>query len=918
MKFTDLNLHFNPGTRQHLWSELLTHSSTLADKSRNASVIKKAHTTAFDTLRNLSRLETLWAFPGCRRFSNLYKLLDEENFEEFYCEVKNISHLIDSREYRRVAIEEALGHASEDVHYFEVLVVSSSASATDDYFSKTLGKWASDQDEFVYKVVVVSTLAEALVAILMNYDIQSVIVQDEFSIGSGKLFDQLVNQPALKALESAICPDDNPALMLGKFIRDIRPELDLFLSTTVSPTKLAGTSNYFSRLFHYYENTSELHLSILKAVGRRYKTPFFDALKTYSREPVGAFHALPVSRGNSVFRSPWMKDFHDFYGSDIFLAESSATTGGLDSLLQPTGTLQQAQTAARICFGSKDTFFVTAGTSVSNKVVHQALTKDGDIVLMDRSAHESHHMALLVTGASPYYLTGYSLDKYSVAGAVPLKQIKKALIELDAQGLLDRVKLITLTNCTFDGLAYNVEKYMEEILAIIPDVVFLWDEAWFAFARFVPSYRQRTAMHVADRLRQKFDSDEYREHYKHYKTEFLSKHPKPDDAWIEQPLLADPDKARLRVYSTQSTHKTLSSFRQGSMIHIWDEDFNKKNSDQFNKAYLTHTTTSPNYQILASLDVARRQVHLEGYELVQRSIEMALIIRNAINSHPSLNSYFYALGPEDLIPEEYRNSNVAEVDPDKDAQGITSAWSTDDFVLDPCRITVYIGQTGVDGFTFRTEYLAKRCNIQVNKTGLNSICIMTNIGTTRSSVAYLIESLIRMAKEFADNDRDFSTEQCLKFRARRERVTRPQPLPDFSSFHPKFATSKCRQLGQIRQSYFEGYEPDNVYHCQLNELQGLLDKKEPAVAATYIIPVPPGFPILVPGQLLDKPAVDFLMSLNPGEIIGLDAELGVRFFKQEYLGDNAAKVAEKDRSNNVKAAKSKKEPVKINIDSSIA
>ena len=60
------------------------------------------------------------------------------------------------------------------------------------------------------------------------------------------------------------------------------------------------------------------------------------------------------------------------------------------------------------------------------------------------------------------------------------------------------------------------------------------------------------------------------------------------------------------------------------------------------------------------------------------------------------------------------------------------------------------------------------------------------------------------------------------------------------------------------------------------------------------------------------------MSLNPGEIIGLDAELGVRFFKQEYLGDNAAKVAEKDRSNNVKAAKSKKEPVKINIDSSIA
>jgi len=76
------------------------------------------------------------------------------------------------------------------------------------------------------------------------------------------------------------------------------------------------------------------------------------------------------------------------------------------------------------------------------------------------------------------------------------------------------------------------------------------------------------------------------------------------------------------------------------MIHIWDKDFNKKNSDQFNKAYLTHTTTSPNYQILASLDISRRQVHLEGYELVQRSIEMALIICDAINTHPALNRYF--------------------------------------------------------------------------------------------------------------------------------------------------------------------------------------------------------------------------------------------------------------------------------------
>jgi len=567
----------------------------------------------------------------------------------------------------------------------------------------------------------------------------------------------------------------------------------------------------------------------------------------------------------------------------------------MDSLLQPTGTLRQAQWKANICFGARQTYFVTAGTSTTNKIIHQAITKEGDIILMDRSAHESHHMALLVTGASPYYLPSYNLDKYSIAGGVQLITIKQTLLELKEQGLLDRVKMITLTNCTFDGLTYNVERYMLEILAIKPDVVFLWDEAWFAFARFVPSYRQRTAMHVAEQLTERFASDAYRNEYKKYKKTFLDDHPEPDAAWLDQTLMPDPDEVRLRVYASQSTHKTLSCLRQGSMIHIWDEDFNKKNSDQFNKAYLTHTTTSPNYQILASLDISRRQVHLEGYELVQRSIEMALIIRDSINTHPALNRYFQALGPEELIPDSYRESGVKSVDPKTDSDAIARAWATDDFVLDPCRINVYIGKTGVNGFVFRTKYLAERCNIQVNKTGLNSVCIMTNIGTTRSAVAYLIESLIRMAREFEKNDHSFSEEQRLKSESKREKLTQLPPLPAFTGFHPNFLLDKKGVPGQIRKAYFEGYDPDSVYHYQIEELDELLEKGKSLVAATFIIPVPPGFPLLVPGQFLDQSTVNFLKALNANEIIGLDPELGVRFFKEEYLAGKSAPARGKAR-----------------------
>ena len=902
MVSTNLNIHFSPSTRQDYWGKLRTATIGLEKSRQDGNFSKQYIQEIHEILELLSPLESLWAFPGHDRFSSLTRLFNDEFYRSFHRDVFEISELVESRDYRRTAIEAARGKCGTNVHYFEVLVVGQISGEQEEYLRHKLHQWRSDQDKFVYEVIVVSSLSQALVAVLLNYDIQSVIVHDDFAIDSDHDLLKLAGLPKLTDSKIKINPDEKQSIVLGKMIHDIRPELDLFLSTRASPTDFAGSAKIFTRLFHLHENSGELHLSIIKSVGRRYRTPFFDALKKYSREPVGAFHALPISRGNSVFRSPWLKDFHEFYGSDIFLAESSATTGGLDSLLQPTGTLQQAQWKANICFGSQQTYFVTAGTSTTNKIVHQAITKEGDIILMDRSAHESHHMALLVTGASPYYLSSYNLDKYSIAGGVPLITIKKALLDLKEQGLIDRVKMITLTNCTFDGLTYNVERYMQEILAIKPDLVFLWDEAWFAFARFVPNYRQRTAMYVAAHLTERFSSDEYREEYRKYQKEFLSKHPEPDEAWLEQTLLPDPDNVRLRVYASQSTHKTLSSFRQGSMIHIWDEDFNT-NSDQFNKAYLTHTTTSPNYQILASLDVSRRQVHLEGYELVQRSIEMALIIRNSINSHATLNRYFQALGPEELIPDRYRISGVKGIDPKEDAAAIAKAWLTDDFVLDPCRITVYIGKTGVNGFVFRTRYLAERCNIQVNKTGLNSVCFMTNIGTTQSAVSYLIESLIRMANEFENNDTNFSEEQQYKFESKREKMTQLPTLPEFTGFHPAFLLDQNGAPGQIRKAYFAGYDAGSVHHYQIDELDELLDRGETPVAATFIIPVPPGFPLLVPGQFLDKATVLFLKALNTNEIIGLEPELGIRFFKPEYLKDKFEKPQIKAKPESSKPAK---------------
>jgi len=127
-------------------------------------------------------------------------------------------------------------------------------------------------------------------------------------------------------------------------------------------------------------------------------------------------------------------------------------------------------------------------------------------VLVDRNCHKSHHYGLVLSGGQPLYVEAYPLTEYSMYGAVPLRTIKKALLDLKAEGKLDRVRMLLLTNCTFDGHVYNVQRFMEEVLAIKPDIVFLWDEAWYAYSRFSQFHRMRSAMGACEALRERYAS----------------------------------------------------------------------------------------------------------------------------------------------------------------------------------------------------------------------------------------------------------------------------------------------------------------------------------------------------------------------------------------------------------------------------
>ncbi|MEM6888435.1 MAG: ornithine decarboxylase [Pseudomonadota bacterium] len=886
--------------RSDRWSALREVTTALA-RETSAKRLSALHKKADALFTSLATLEPYWAFPGMAAFVHMRSQYEHNEIDELASGVARVTRALTTGAYRRrhiplerdsVDAEEADDEAmlSPEARaltkpYFEVLVVDGVSEHQERWLRNNVQRMRRPEDPFVYEALVVPSIEDTLVAVLFNHNIQAIVVRPGLVLKSKMdqaIIQRFMNRAGGPEEIDGMAPEDyGPALC--RLIARVRPELDAYLVTERSVEDIAGHDlGICRRVFYNQEDFMELHLNILRGVQARFKTPFFTALTEYSKQPTGVFHAMPISRGKSISRSHWIQDMGAFYGPNIFLAETSATSGGLDSLLEPHGPIKRAQELAARAFGAKQTFFATNGTSTCNKIVVQALVKPGDIVLVDRDCHKSHHYGMVLAGAQVCYLDSYPLNEYSMYGAVPLREIKHKLLQLKADGKLERLRMLLLTNCTFDGLVYNVERVMEECLAIKPDLVFLWDEAWFAFARFNPTYRQRTAMAAASKLRAKFRSESHQRLYDEQQAELEG----CDDETLLGTRLIPPPTARVRAYACQSTHKTLTSLRQGSMIHVYDQGFKGEVEQAFHEAYMTHTSTSPNYQIIASLDVGRRQVELEGYEFVQRQIEAALSMRRAIMTHPLLMKYFKVLTAGDMIPDIHRQSGIQSYfDAEQGWTDMWDSWHQDDFVLDATRVTLAVGGTGWDGDTFKTQILMDKYGIQINKTSRNTVLFMTNIGTTRSSVAYLIEVLVEIAKSIDERLDDASRMERLAFDRRVANLMEDlPPLPDFSRFHPAFQASDVTGEGDIRCAFFLAYDDSKCGYLDIHgDLKHALEAGEEVVSASFIIPYPPGFPILVPGQVVSREILAFMLALDVSEIHGYRADLGLRVFTGDAL-----------------------------------
>jgi len=840
-------------------------------------------------LQALYQIDRFWTYPGRSVLLRLFHYLEQEQYSQITQLVNNCCYNMLSNRYRQLTfnpfhtnleqLDRPALHEDNQLNsitvtppkpYFEVLIIHPFPDDYEMLYRQYLTAFKTAQDEFIYDIVLVNSAEDALTAVLANTDIQACIYLNHIlssTIASAALFAYysralLANTPPLNLLDSV-------ELNLCKSIRCVRPEIDHYLISELMPIELPlYVRSFFDRTLFHENPFQDLHAAILSGVRNRFSTPFFDALQTYSRQPKGVFHAMPLSRGASVKGSPWIHDMLEFYGDNIFLAETSSTLGGLDSLLDPTGAIKQAHIKAAEAFGADASYFVTNGTSTSNKIVMQANLQAGDIVLISADCHKSIPYSVMLTGVYPIFLETYPLVDYDLYGGVDLAQIKAAMLDLKKHNRLHLLKQITLTNSTFDGLIYHCENFMMEILAIKPDIIFHWDEAWFAFAHFHPLYHSRTAMSAVHKIRQRMLNPEYHQFYAQWSVEFAANE---DESKWQQTLYPDPSLVLLRVYATQSTHKTLSSFRQGSMIHVADALFNPT---RFLDAFRIYTSTSPNYQIIASLDIGRRQAALEGFHRVRQSILLSLQLRQRIADSELLKPCFEVLGDEELVPARYRKQYPAESQ--SALAALNADWGQSDFAIDPTRITLNISKTGIDGSSFR-QLLMTRYDIQVNKTSRNTVLFMINIGATQATIDYLMQVLHEIAAKFHSE--------------RRHRINLPQmeasiPLPEKRIFHPAFMPFAGGEYhaSDIRCAYYQGSEDTNVDYIPLSsETITQIQAGKIWVSASFVTPYPPGFPVIVPGQIITTEILGFFQHLKVKEIHGFSFDLGFKVFSDEHL-----------------------------------
>jgi arginine decarboxylase len=593
------------------------------------------------------------------------------------------------------------------------------------------------------------------------------------------------------------------------------------------PASVLKHANAFMRLF---EDSPEF---LARAIARsaelyleRLPPPMFKALMEYTLHASYSWHTPGHGGGVAFRKSPVGHLFYQFFGENVLRSDISVSVGQLGSLLDHTGPIAEGERNAARIFGADETLFVVGGTSTANKIVWHGTVTRGDLVLCDRNCHKSILHSLVMTGATPIYLTP-SRNALGIIGPIPREQFAPEAIRQKiaaspfAKDTSGKVRLMVMTNSTYDGLCYNIDAIKAQIGDTVE--VLHFDEAWYAYANFHEFYDGYHGISSTNPAR--------------------SPH--------------------AVTFATQSTHKLLAAFSQASMIHVQQGETRRIDMARFNDAFMMHTSTSPQYGIIASCDVAAAMMEQPtGRALVQEMIDEALSFRRAMTAvkREDAGSWWF---------DVWQPGSVSQHPTDRQSEWVLNpgdAWhgfadlAENHVMVDPIKVTILTPGLSVDGqmqamgipAAVVVKFLSSR-RIEIEKTGLYSFLVLFSMGITKGKWSTLVTELLNFRDLYESN-------------AALTRV-----LPDLVAAHPDAYESMG--LRDLCDAVHKVYHEDNVALAQremytaLPEIamrpadayahlvQGRVDSVEidhlmGHTLAVMVVPYPPGIPVIMPGERL--------------------------------------------------------------------
>lgn len=342
---------------------------------------------------------------------------------------------------------------------------------------------------------------------------------------------------------------------------------------------------------------------------------------------------------------------------DMTLKMDANSMKELDLLSHPESVIKEAQELAAQAFNADHAYFLVNGTTVGILAMILATCKPGDTLIVPRNCHKSVMNGIILSGAIPVFVQPEVDQLFGVAHGISLQNVAKALAENP------QAKAIFVTYPTYFGAMNELTEICE--LAHAQNVKVIVDSAHGAHLTFCPD--------AQDAIRAGADA------------------------------------------VTLSMHKTGGSLTQSSLLLLQGE---RMSPGHMQRVLNMLQTTSANYLLMASLDVARRDMALFAE---QRFSDLKPVVQKAIEELEQ-NSCYEVLKPHYVKDEFSQNYD----------------WT---------KLVIRVNDLGLTGFEVYTK-LKQQYNIQLELAeGYAIMAVISNVDTEET-----IAKLVHALKQIEIND----------------------------------------------------------------------------------------------------------------------------------------------------------------------